>query len=85
MTQKKFTMKMAGNKQEAISVILETLDNNANWLSNCESELFSLIYKMHVTEERERWLNLCSWQQIKDLYIEIREQYYNATPIKTIF
>jgi|TARA_R110002012_G_scaffold82496_1_gene208423 hypothetical protein len=77
-----FTMKMAGTKYEAIKVILETLENNAVWLNKCESSLFALVYSMHVTKERERWLKLCTTQQIKDLYIEIRTQYYNATDIK---
>jgi hypothetical protein len=73
-----YKMKEATNKQEAIISILDVMNHNAVWLNKCTSNLFATIYRLHTSEKREEFLRLCSFDQIKDLFIEIKKEYYNS-------
>jgi|TARA_R110000824_G_scaffold49230_7_gene138214 hypothetical protein len=72
-----FKMLEATNKQEAIISINDVLSENPSFLNNCKSDLFSIIYNLHTTVKRSEWLNTLNFEQVKNLFIEIKTEYYN--------
>jgi hypothetical protein len=75
-------MKEATGKEEAIISILDVLNHNPLWLNKCTSQLFAVVYNLHTTKKRRQWLNMMPFEQVKELFIEIKKEYYNQTPIK---
>jgi hypothetical protein len=73
-----FKMKEATNKEEAIISILDVMTENPLFLNKCTSNMFAVVYNLHTTKKRTEWLNLCSFSDIRDLFIEIKTQYYNS-------
>ena len=74
----KNTWKMleATNKNEAIISILDALNQNEIWLNKCTSLNFISLYKMHTRIKRENFLKMLSFNEVRDLFIEIKKEYY---------
>ena len=72
-----FKMKEATNKEEAIISICDVMSENPLWLNKCSSQLFTIIYNLHNTRKRTSWLNTCDFDNVRDLFIEIKTEYYN--------
>jgi hypothetical protein len=71
-----FKMKEATNKEEAIISILDVMTENPLFLNKCTSNMFAVIYNLHTTNKRKDWLELCNFTDVRDLFIEIKTQYY---------
>lgn len=67
----------ATNKQEAIISILDVVKVNPLWLNKCTSPLFCVIQSLTSHRRKKAWLNLCAWENVKELFIEIKTEYYN--------
>ena len=80
-----YRMLPATNKLEAIKSIVDAMTENPNWLLECNSKEFATVYRLHNTEKRTQYLNLMSFEQVKELYIELRTQYYNSVAVDQIF
>ena len=80
-----YTMLNAHNKLEAIKAIVDAMMENPLWLLECSSKEFATVYRLHNTEKRTQYLNLMKFEQVKELYIELRTQYYNAVSTDKIF
>jgi hypothetical protein len=74
----KNTWKMleATNKNEAIISILDALNQNETWLNKCNSSNFISLYNMHTRIKRENFLKMLSFDEVRDLFIEIKKEYY---------
>ena len=74
----KNTWKMleATNKNEAIISILDALNQNEIWLNKCTSLNFISLYNMHTRIKRENFLKMLSFNEVRDLFIEIKKEYY---------
>ena len=70
-------MKEATTKQEAIISICDVMSENPIWLNKCTSDVFALIYNLHTTRKKIHWLNQLTFSQVRDLFIEIKTEYYN--------
>tara|TARA_Y100000004_G_scaffold8539_1_gene9495 strand:- start:5765 stop:6019 length:255 start_codon:yes stop_codon:yes gene_type:complete len=73
-----YKMKEATNKLEAIISILDVMKENPIWLNKCTSKEFIVVYRLHNTKKREEWLNLMTFSDVRDLFIEIKKEYYNS-------
>ena len=73
-----FRMKEATNKKEAIISILDVMTENPVWLNKCSSQIFAVVYNLHNTKNRQEWLKLMDFAEVRDLFIEIKKEYYNA-------
>ena len=71
-------MKEATNKPEAIISILDVMTENPLFLNKCTSNMFAVVYNLHTTKKRKQWLDLCSFNDVRDLFIEIKKEYYNS-------
>ena len=72
-----YKMKEATTKQEAIISICDVMSENPIWLNKCTSDIFALIYDLHTTRKKTYWLNNLTFEQVRDLFIEIKTEYYN--------
>ena len=72
-----FKMLEATTKQEAIISICDVMAENPMWLNKCTSDVFALIYNLHTTRKKTYWLNQLTFSQVRDLFIEIKTEYYN--------
>ena len=70
-------MKEALNKEEAIISICDVLTHNPLWLNKCTSQLFAVVYNLHTTKKRSQWLKMTPWENVRELFIEIKTEYYN--------
>ena len=77
-----FRMKEATNKPEAIISIIDVLKHNPLWLNKCTSAEFAIVYNMHTTQKRKSCLQLMSFQQVRDLFIEIKTEYYKQLDLQ---
>ena len=73
-----FRMKEATNIKEAIISILDVMKENCVWLNKCTSKEFAVVYNLHNTKNRQEWLKLMDFAEVRDLFIEIKKEYYNA-------
>lgn len=73
-----YKMKEATNKQEAIISILDVMTENPVWLNKCTSKEFAVVYRLHNTKKRQEWLNLMDFADVRDLFVEIKGEYYNS-------
>ncbi len=74
--QNNYKMLEATNKNEAITSILDAVKHNAVWLHQCES-YFLLATKQLNEDLRENYLQNLTNQDILDLFVELKTQYYN--------
>tara|TARA_R100000664_G_C2694966_1_gene97555 strand:- start:49 stop:327 length:279 start_codon:yes stop_codon:yes gene_type:complete len=80
-----YKMLPATNKLEAIKSILDAMTENPLWLLECSSKEFATVYRLHNTEKRKQYLNLMSFYEVRELYIELRTHYYNSVAVDKIF
>jgi len=71
-----FKMLEATNKKEAIVSIIDVMKENPLWLNKCTSPLCCVVKSLTNNRRRKSWLNLCSFDHVKDLFIEIKTEYY---------
>ncbi len=76
-----FKMLEATGKQEAIISICDVMAENPVWLNKCKSDLFALLNDLSTTRQRSMWLDCLTWNQVRDLFIEIKTEYYNFKDI----
>jgi hypothetical protein len=72
-----FKMKEATNPQEAIISICDIMKESPLWINKCTSELFILLNGLANNRQRKMWLNCLKDQQIVDLFVEIKKEYYH--------
>jgi hypothetical protein len=83
-----FKMKEATTKQEAIISICDVMQKSPLFLNKCTSDLFIITKTLQTTKEdlstytiRKNFLNSLNFHQVKDLFIEIKTEYYNFKDI----
>jgi len=69
-------MKEATNKDEAVISILDVLNENPLWLNKVNDSLFLLLKNIEV-EHRQFLLHKSIDQQVIDLFVKIKTEYYN--------
>lgn len=79
-----FKMKEATNKAEAIISIIDVLYENPLWTNKCTSDLFAVIKTLTVSDA-EKLLGRMKFEQVKNLFIEIKTEYYNSINWSTKF
>ena len=79
-----FKMLEATTKQEAIISICDVMQKSPLFLNKCTSDLFVITKTLQTTKEglstytiRKNFLNSLNFEQVKDLFIEIKTEYYN--------
>ena len=72
----KFKMKEAVNANEARLSILDVLKENPLWMNKVTDSL-SIILRGLSDEEREYLLNKTIDEQVVDLFVNIKKQYYH--------
>tara|TARA_R100001163_G_scaffold21106_1_gene18098 strand:+ start:786 stop:1040 length:255 start_codon:yes stop_codon:yes gene_type:complete len=71
-----FKMKEATNKEEAIISILDVIEENPLWLNKCNKSTINILSS--ISHENREWiLNNCEYDVIKELFIEMKTEYYN--------
>lgn len=71
-----FKMKEATNKEEAIVSILDVIEENPLWLNKITDGLFILVKNIELEHKRfllERSLD----EQVIDLFVKLKAEYYN--------
>ena len=71
-----YTMKEATNKQEAITSILDVLNENPVWLNKVDDGLFVLLKNIE-DEYKQFLLDKSVDSQVIDLFIKLKTEYYN--------
>lgn len=70
-----FRMKEATNVQEAITSILDVVEESPVWLNNINSSLLTLV--RNIEQEHKRFvLEKSLDEQVIDLFVEIKTEYY---------
>ena len=70
-----YTMLEATNKDEAIISILDVLEQNPVWLNKITDGLFILV--KNIEKEHKKFILEKSLdEQVKDLYVKIKTEYY---------
>tara|TARA_Y100001963_G_scaffold152929_1_gene238652 strand:- start:302 stop:547 length:246 start_codon:yes stop_codon:yes gene_type:complete len=70
-----FRMKEATNVQEAITSILDVIEESPVWLNNINSSLLTLV--RNIEQEHKRFvLEKSLDEQVIDLFVEIKTEYY---------
>ena len=68
-------MKEATNVQEAITSILDVIEESPVWLNNINSSLLTLV--RNIVQEHKRFvLEKSLDEQVIDLFVEIKTEYY---------
>ena len=68
-------MKEATNVQEAITSILDVIEESPVWLNNINSSLLTLV--RNIEQEHKRFvLEKTLDEQVIDLFVEIKTEYY---------
>ena len=75
--QNTYKMLEATNRDEAIISILDVLKENPLFLNHCKSQIFILAKELSE-DKRKTLLNDCNFEILKELFIEIKTQYYVA-------
>jgi|TARA_R110000824_G_scaffold309039_1_gene496458 hypothetical protein len=69
-------MKEATNKEEAITSILDVIDQNPIWLNKITDSLFILVRS--IGKKHKRFLLEKSVdEQVINLFVELKTEYYN--------
>ncbi len=71
-----FKMKEATNSKEAIVSILDAINHNAVWLNKCQSDNARIIISLG-DDIKEKYLNELTDEQVIDLFVELKTEYYN--------
>ena len=71
-----YKMKEATNKDEAVISILDVLDENPLWLNKVNDGLFLLLQNIEV-EHRQFLLQKSIDEQVIDLFVKLKTEYYN--------
>lgn len=71
-----YKMKEATNKNEAIISILDVIDQNPVWLNKVTDSLFILL-KSIEKEHQEFLLEKSIDEQVIDLFVKMKTEYYN--------
>ncbi len=71
-----YTMKEATNKQEAITSILDVLNENPVWLNKVDDGLFVLLKNIE-DEHKQFLLDKSVDSQVIDLFVKLKTEYYN--------
>jgi hypothetical protein len=71
-----YTMKEATNKEEAIISILDVIKENPLWLNKITDTLFILV-KAIEPEHQRFMLEKSMDEQVIDLFVKIKTEYYN--------
>jgi len=66
----------ATDKEEAIVSILDAVKHNAVWLNKCQSYFSRTVIALNE-ELRKKFLDELSKDDIIDLFIEFKTEYYN--------
>jgi len=75
-------MKEATNVQEAITSILDVMQENPIWLNKCTSDLFAIINRIYQLSDKDEMQLQCDVsncmpkEQIIKLFQEIKTEYY---------
>ena len=70
-----FRMKEATNVQEAITSILDVIEESPVWLNNINSSLLTLV--RNIEQDHKRFvLEKSLDEQVIDLFVEIKTEYY---------
>jgi|TARA_B110000908_G_C10249811_1_gene451230 hypothetical protein len=77
-------MKEAVTEQEAIVSIIDTIQHNPLFLNKCTSTNFAIL-KNFDTRGQKYFLSKLVWEQVRDLFIEIKTAYYNSLDYSTKF
>tara|TARA_R110000787_G_scaffold12678_5_gene40752 strand:+ start:6914 stop:7147 length:234 start_codon:yes stop_codon:yes gene_type:complete len=67
----------ATNKKEAIISIIDVLTNRPLWINKCTSDLFAVMDTLSV-KTAEVLLHQIRFEQVKNLFIELKKEYYNS-------
>tara|TARA_Y100000004_G_C8740175_1_gene337946 strand:+ start:346 stop:597 length:252 start_codon:yes stop_codon:yes gene_type:complete len=71
-----YKMLEATDKEEAIVSILDAVKHNAVWLNKCQSYFSRTVIALNE-ELRKKYLDELSKDDIIDLFIEFKTEYYN--------
>jgi Mg/Co/Ni transporter MgtE len=71
-----YKMLEATDKEEAIVSILDAVKHNAVWLNKCQSYFSRTVIALNE-ELRKKFLDELSKDDIIDLFIEFKTEYYN--------
>ncbi len=71
-----YTMKEATNKEEAIISILDVINENPVWLNKITDGLY-LLLKNIEKEHQQFLLEKSVDEQVIDLFVKIKTEYYN--------
>ena len=71
-----YTMLEATNKQEAIISILDVVKENPVWLNKISDSLLILVRSIEL-EHKKFLLEKSVDEQVIDLFVKIKEEYYN--------
>jgi hypothetical protein len=71
-----YKMKEATSTQEAIESILDVIEENPVWLNKITDGLFILIKNIEP-KHRQFILDKSTGEQVTDLFIKIKTEYYN--------
>ena len=75
-----FKMKEATSASEAITSIENVLIENPIWLNKCTSDLFAVVkqcWDSPMIEDMKLALEMLKSEQIINLFIEMKTEYYN--------
>jgi len=71
-----FIMKEATNTKEAIISILDVIKENPLWLNKVKNNILAVLKALNH-DEREFLLNKSIDEQVVDLFVEMKKEYYN--------
>jgi len=71
-----FIMKEATNTKEAIVSILDVMKENPLWLNKVKNSILAVLKALNH-DEREFLLNKSIDEQVVDLFVEMKKEYYN--------
>ena len=71
-----YKLKEAINKDEAIDSILDLVEENPVWLNKVNDSLFRLVQAVEP-EHREFLLEKSIDEQVIDMFVKIKTEYYN--------
>jgi|TARA_R110000824_G_scaffold23996_7_gene84897 hypothetical protein len=72
-----YKMKEATGKEEAIISILDVLKEKPLFLNKCTGYKVAILSSLKTTRSRKIYISEMSWDQIRDLFIELKTAYYN--------
>ena len=74
----------ATTKPEAITSIIDVIKHNPLFLNKCTSSNFAITKSLDIKGQK-LFLDKLVWEQLRDLFIEIKTEYYNSLDYTTKF